>query len=218
MILQEFLDYRKTCPVCQNRLTTSFHSHRKQSSKTYDNRFMAIFNLTPLNKAGKDFKVGYGFGFTDLSFVVEFFTKAEELLYNKTDQFLIDRFKELHNNLRIYRFYRDCDSCRQYRYVSTEVKLDFKNSVYYNLDVGHEIMSFSQPINDGYRVYHLVDIINSDEGPNPSAVLFFCKSSFDRKSLQLDMPAEAIRLDLPFIPITSPEEMAKRFSNLMPFV
>ena len=217
MNLREFIDFRKFCPICESQLTTSFHSHRKQTIRIQGNQLIAIFKVDSLPKSSTVFKAGYAFDFNVNNFAIEFWDKTDIHCYDSVSKFYMDRFLELHNNLRVFRFHRDCTYCNQYCYNSTSLKFDFRNGTYSNLNLANECITMSQPIEDGYRIYYLVNISNTDFGPDPCAKLFTYKSSFKRTNLKLDMPAESMTVELPHVNITSADAIMNRFSNLLVF-
>lgn len=219
MNLQEFLDFRKYCPVCSTQLVTSFHSHRKQAIRLQNNRLEVIFKVAPLTRSSTDFKAGYAFDFTTPNFSVEFYDKSDIHQYDQVHKFYIDRFMEMHKNLRKFRFYRDCTYCSQYAYVSTNIELDFRTATISEIKLGWEELCVSKDLEDTFQIYRIFNLHNYDNavGRQPYTHLSVCKSDFNRKSIRLDMPAESLHIDLPLVPITEPEEMVERFSKLLVF-
>jgi len=223
MNLQEFLDFRKFCPVCETQLVTSFHSHRKQTVRNQNNKLEVIFKVEPLPKSSTVFKAGYAFDFTTPGFVVEFYDKNDIHLYDMVHKFYMDRFMELHKNLRTFRFYRDCTYCNQYSYLSTAVEMDFKTSTYGPLTVAFEELGMSKETEEDYQIFRITNVHSLDDFGRranvsaPFTMLRVCRSSFERKSIRLDMPAESMTVKLPLVSIIDPEAMVDRFSKLLVF-
>src|SRR5271169_3011569 len=101
MNLGEFIGHRSHCPLCGTALVTGFHSNRKQSISYEENRASISFKLDGLNQFQKEY-----------------------VYHNVAPAFLIDRFKELHKNLKIFRFYRGCTSCEEYAYGSKQFDIN----------------------------------------------------------------------------------------------
>lgn len=156
MNLREFLDYRKTCPLCGNDLSIIFHSQKKQTIRIEDGRLLIVFRLDALKKKQIDYKVGYSFGYNDNSCYVEFYTKDNKRFDNDIPDFLIKRFKELDRNLVSYKFYRHCSKCCCYNYCSSGFHLYFKEARTNNLMVSTEYFGMNLKLGiDDYKVYKL---------------------------------------------------------------
>jgi hypothetical protein len=231
MNLKEFLNYRKICPLCDSLLTTYLHSKKRQSIKYENNRVTVIFPLIPLKKNGKGtdyksnflFKVGYSFGLEDNSFCVEFYDKNLFRYEKETPRFLIDRFKELNQNLKDLRFYRVCNGCQRYNYISFSFKIDLKNNTLKPWRLRSEYFGFIQnyggALDDKYRVYRMTNwySLGSDTENESWINYWITKRPFDA---QFDIPMpipEVTFLHLPLIPFVSREETLNRIKKLILF-
>lgn len=219
MNLQEFLDFRKYCPVCTTQLTTYFHSHRKQAIKYQDNRLVSIFEVDSLHKSATTFKAGYAFDFLTPTFGMEFWTTDDIQAYEAVPFFFLNRFMELHQNLRKFRFYRDCKFCNQYRYVSSNIEMDFKTATTSPIKIGWETTCVSKPVQDQFQIYNLLSLYNYDveTDKKPYTVAHTIRSNFKRVNLNLDMPAEAMKIMLPLLQLDKPEEVMDRIDKLLVF-
>jgi hypothetical protein len=155
MNLQQFIDYRKNCPICDQQLKLVFHSKKRQSHRYEDGRLIFLFDLLPLKKKQQHYKVGYSFGLEDNSYYIEFFTKDGKRFDDEAPDFLIERFKELDKNLLAYRFFKYCPNCSCYNYFSNNFLL--KKIYTRSLDVETEYIGMSQPIVNKYKIYKLLN-------------------------------------------------------------
>jgi hypothetical protein len=156
MNLQEFLDYRRTCPLCGNDLSITFHSLRKQTIRIEEGRLLIVFRLDAIKKKQIDYKVGYSFGYNDNSCYVEFYTKDDKRFDNDAPMFLINRFKELDKNLLSYKFYRHCARCCCYNYCSNGFHLYFKEATTGDLRIDSEYIGMHVKLGaDDYKIYKL---------------------------------------------------------------
>lgn len=159
MNLKEFINFRRNCPSCNTPLVTSFHSKRKQKHRYEENRIVVLFDLKSLKKGQAHFKAGYSFGLEDNSFYVDFYTQDEELIEDQTHFFLMERFKDLDNNLGAYTFYRSCDNktCNRYFYASSSFNTDYKSCSIGDLDIFTEFVVLIQPTPDGYKICRMTN-------------------------------------------------------------
>lgn len=172
-----------------------------------------------MNKSSTVFKAGYAFDFNTLTFGVDFWTKDDIHCYDHVSKFYMDRFMEMHQNLRKFRFYRDCGYCNQYRYVSSNIEMDFQTATITPIKLGWENCCVSKPVQNQYQIYNLLSLYNYDviTDKQPYTVVHTIRSNFNRKSIQLDMPAEAMKIMLPLLPLDKPDEVADRVDKLLVF-
>ncbi len=212
MNLQEFIDYRQSCPMCNNTLSTGFVSKRRQNIRYEDHSMTVYFPLDGLNNNQKDYKVSYSFGMKDQSLRVEFYTEQGEKYYNISHMFLIDRFRQLHSNLKLYKFYRGCTSCRQYSYGSQNFDINLSTSTYGDLKVWAEELTVTQQDQLGgqsHRNYKLTNIYGEDK-----SYLYFWKSTWQNFDLNYLPPSTSSCLTLPIVPLDLVFE-AKEFKDKM---
>lgn len=199
MNLQEFIDYRLLCPMCNSRLSTGFVSKRRQNIRLEENNMTVYFPLEGINVGQKDYKVSYSFGLKDQSICVEFYTLQGDKFYNVSHMFLIDRFKQLHTNLKLYKFYRGCTVCHQYSYGSQNFDIDLSEATYGDLKVWSEELTVTQQDQSGkerHRNYKLTNIYGEDK-----SYLYFWKSNWQNFDLNYLPPSSASYLILPIVPL-----------------
>jgi hypothetical protein len=224
MNLKEWLNYRKNCPICQAPLTTYLHSSKKQGIKWEDGRMVIVFPLYSLDKKKtSDYKVGYSFHLTENQFCIEFYTK-EGLRIEKDTQFhLINRFKSLNENLKNYKFYRQCNGCKRYQYSSDIFKFNFKT---FSLDfeenfiVSSEYLGLIQTMKTGsktpFRIYRLDNFYAKIE---MGTCLTYWNSLYPHGILSdCAVPDNARYVILPLIPFISEEDTLNRIKKLLVFL
>ena len=172
MNLQEFINYKTICPICQvpDRLRMKFHSDRTQHYTCNDDEFivkMVLKNITGKNprtgNTGHIYKAGYHFNLHQPQFSVEFYDAYDTHFADKNSLVVQKSFLELHGNLQIrkYSFYKIC-KCLQYEYHSQPFSLDLKKCTYPDLQIVSEIFYLEQPIDVGYRVFKLKNILSEN--------------------------------------------------------
>jgi len=219
MNLQEFIDYRKICPLCEYPLKLSFHSRKQQTVKYEDNRMLFLFQLNGLKKNQIDYKVGYSFGLKDNSFYVEFYTRDEKRFENDSPEFLRIRFKELNTNLGKYCFYKHCANCECYNYSSNYFLIPLNIVHIEDIAISTEYIGMAQPFKEGFKVYKLLtDHINFKStllfGRHKSDLIVksdYGMVNFLNTSYSLDMIQTAP------IKFSSKEETMNRISKLLIF-
>lgn len=210
MNLRDFLNYRTNCPLCDSTMITYFHSRRQQSIKYEDGRLSVSFLLNAVGKKQTNYKGAYSFGMDDNSFRIEFYTKDDVHYYDRSPDFLISRFKELHKNLKDFRFFRDCKHCFAYRYVSSFFDFDYETSTIEHLRVSQENVILTHKMNDeSYRIFRLNNslLINESE-------LTFWKSTTKAHNLQ-SFETSGTVFCLPLIPFVSKEKTIARLNDLI---
>lgn len=222
MKLREFLHYRKSCPICDDPLTVTFHSERRQKIRYQDDRLLILFPLDKIKKHQQNYKVGYSLGLDDNSLGVEFYTMNEERYCNNSPLFLITRFKELDQNLQDYKIYKHCHSCNSYNYASDYMTLDYKKCSFGELTIHTEYVIVTKPANNGLKVFKLLNYYKSKEtflnyGIVPTKAHYNLLSpkyivGSGVKSLDLDN-----NIHTSLIPFTSPDEVANRLDKLILF-
>jgi len=218
MNLYDFLEYRKVCPICDTQLVTSFHSEKSQKIRMEDNRLVVIFHLTSLKKKHIDYKVGYSFGLSDDSFQTEFYTKDDKRFENDTPLFLMERFRELDKNLKGYRFYKSCYSCRRYKYSSSRFDLDLRLNRIKNLEIITESICLVNPGSSGQRKIFRMDNV-FDTNCNDGHTWLSCWDATHETDGLIDysVPTAALSIQLPIIPFISKEETTERIKTLLTF-
>lgn len=216
MNLKEFIKHREYCPICDTQLITEFHSSRKQTVKLEEHRFVVFFALDGSKAGQKPYTMSYSFDLTNLSFQVEFYTKDRSTRFETAHDFLLNRFRELHKNLKQFQFVRKCSFCRKYRYSTDKFQLDLKTATHPNLGVWSEDFGLVHLLGGKHehRIFKLRNVYG--EG---SSTLIFCKGQPYDAEVEYNLPKwqPATELKLPIIPFISKEETTQRLNNLIIF-
>jgi hypothetical protein len=173
------------------------------------------FPLDSLKEGQKDYRTAYSFGMHDNSFEAEFYTKEGVHFEKAAPTFLLERFRELHKNLKVYKFFRGCSLCRMYAYGSQQFDIDLRLSIFGEINVWSEKALLSSPLEEGHRVYSLTNFLVEDR----SEVRVW--KTDDVKMLHgyweiTPMGADHIKMNTVF-PLTAPKETAARLSKLLIF-
>lgn len=215
MNLKEFIDHKQYCPICDTQLITEFHSSRKQTVKIEEHRFVVFFALDGLKASQKPYAVSYSFDLSDLSFQVEFYTKDRSSRFETAHDFLLNRFKELHKNLKQFQFARVCTFCKRYQYATNKFQMDLKTATHPELRIQSEYFGLLHPLEGKvYRIYRLQNSYDDNK-----SVLTFWKGPPDEADMYYNIlpwkkPTE---LKLPLIPLVYNEETTKRINSLLIF-
>jgi hypothetical protein len=218
MNLQEFINYRKHCPICESQLITQFHSSRKQNIKYENNKLSVFFSLPPLSRKQKTYKVAYSFSLQEFSLAIEFYSKDGATWYhNKAEGFLRKRFLDLHLNLEKtrFRFLRECTSCTQYSYYSNFFNINLRSASFENLFLHSESVGLTTALaEEGLnRIFRLVNIISEKK-----TYLFFWKGPVGDACVWLPIGIKGVtKIESPLIPFVSKEETTNRLQKLIIF-
>jgi hypothetical protein len=194
--LREFIRHGEICPICSAKTSFSFHSKRRQSFRYEEDRLIVLFPLEAIKKGQSDYKVGYSFGLDDDSLRIEFYSKDEKRMDDRTPMFLIDRFRELNKNLGIYTWVKSCP-CERYGCTSQSFSLDRVDSIP-SIELSNEFWTFSY---NG----KFIDMVNLYATRQTAVV---CRKNYD------DIGSS---FNIPLIPFISLEETSARLQNLIPF-
>lgn len=214
MNINQFLSYRDHCPLCGNKLNIIFHSHKSQKIRFEEDRLNVLFNLDGLKKKHMDYKVGYSFSLEDNSFRIEFYTKDERRFDIDSPLFLINRFKELNNNLKGYHIYKHCLMCWCYWYGSEYLNLDFSKAEVEDFLIEKEYFGLTAPADDNsIKVFKLMNYYNT----NKSAISCFIGFSAREAISDYSIPANASQFTLPLIRFVSKEETMDKIKKILLF-
>jgi hypothetical protein len=222
MNLQEFIDGRTHCPICNTVLVTQFISGRKQKTRIENDRFVVIFVMKPMQVNQPDYEVGYSFNPKDNSFHIEFYTEWDHKTH--VPMHLIEKFREFHTNLLrstngSCRFIRKCTFCNRYSRSSTHFNLELKagkiDTLFWDgLQIAYESFGLCIPIGEEYKIMHLSNF----HVPEPqSRIVWFRSFTHDYARLDVSLPLKYSEKILPIIPFMSTEETTRRVSNLLTF-
>lgn len=171
MNLKEFITYRNNCPICNDKLSTFFHSEKQQSFKYEEDRMVVIFRMDGLKKHQINYKVGYSFGPEDNSWQVEFYNQDGIRFEKDSPYHLMDKFRELNKNLGLYKFYRVCTApkCHRYNYSTNQFSLKYKRHNIGDLSIKTEYIGMTMPTENGYKIFKL---LNEYASPSRSTVVY----------------------------------------------
>lgn len=215
MNLCEFLDYRRSCPIClATTLTTAFQSKKRQVIREENGRFLVLLNMDAIKKHHNSYKVGYSIDRANNQFCIEFYTKDDEWIEKESPIHLINRFKIFDKNQREYKIYKYCGNCNRYNYTSNKLTIDYKTCSIGELEINTEFFGLTQPINEGYKIYKLINRYFVNE-----SVLFYTKADDEFLAQEhihmVTHPMDII--SLPIIKFTSKDEIINRISKLLVF-
>lgn len=218
MNLQEFIDYRSHCPLCDIALITLFN-FRKQNIKYQDNKATIIYDLSSLKKGVQSIKIGYVFGLKDNFIYIEFYNKDGKIL-NVIPLSYIKRFKDfdanISNNER-FSFSRSCKFCKKYFLKTFYFAIDYKTQSISPLKIFKETFGFIIPTHNQFKTI----ILNNYFDPLKSNIKWW--RSYNEDNVELEFFASKFYLtdiseiDLAFIPFISKEETIKRLDTLLIF-
>ena len=227
MNLQEWLNYHKNCPLCAAPLTTYLHSTKRQAIKWEEGRMVVVFDLLSIDRRSSsrmrgEYKIGYSFHLTENQFCIEFYNKDGIRIEKEVQPHLMDKFKSLDSNLKIYRFYQQCNSCKRYHYSSGAFKLNLKDATLHfkeSFIVSSEYFGLIQAMEQGsktpFRIYRLLNCYTEKE--IGSHLTYWCTSIPHGTLSDWTVPNEATFLDLPLIPFVSEDDTLDRIKKLIVF-
>lgn len=213
MNLQEFINLRQNCPMCETSLVSRFIMDRHQPLKMENGRLVAIKTMKSLKNYQHDYKIGYSFGLTDNTFQIEFYTEWDTSIC--VPLHLIDKFKEFHHNMHDnFYFARQCVFCNKYESYSNEIILNLKNLTFGNLSLKFEIFMFATRLDDSWRV---MELQNNYAEQKSYLALGKPTSMTTESSIGIRNGVSGKWSELPLIPFVSKEETKERLQNLICF-
>lgn len=220
MNLQEFIDSRTHCPICNTALVTQFISSRKQKIRFEDNRFVVIFVMKPMGVNQPDYEVGYSFNPNDNTFFIEFYSEWDHR--KQVPVHMLEKFMDFHNNLMSEgscKFYRRCTFCNRYSKASIPFKPQFKTGtldtgIFDGLQIAYESFGLTLPTEDGFKIMFLSNF----HSPIEQSIIKWFRAE-DESSARTDymLPSKHLEVKLPLIPFVSKEETSRRVNNLLTF-
>lgn len=220
MNLQEFIDHRTHCPICDTALITQFISPRKQKIKLENDRFVVQFVMKAMSTNQPDYEVGYSFNPRDNTFFIEFYSEWDHK--NHVPMHMLEKFREFHNNLTSEgscKFYRRCTFCNRYSKASTPFKPQFKTGtldtgMFDGLQIAYESFGLTLPTEDGFKIMFLSNFYSPIE---QSELMWF--RAEDESSARVDymIPAKHSKVIVPLVPFVSKETTTKRVDTLLMF-
>jgi len=215
MNLQEFINLRSHCPMCDTQLITRFVSSRQQTTRIIENRFVAIHTLKALKNDQQDYQVGFSFSLENDSFCIEFYTEWDTA--NMVPLHLIDKFKLFYKNTNgpNYRFARHCMFCHKYITYSSVVDFDLKVCKTGDLKQHTEIFIFTLPGESNYKV---IELTNSFKD-KPTSELRWWKTDNEAYARvdRVAPPNHSLLSDLSLIPFVSKDKTRDRLNGLITF-
>ena len=216
MNLQEFIDERTMCPICNTALVTQFISSRKQKIKLENDRFVVVFVMKALSANHPDYEVGYAFNPKDNTFHIEFYSEWDH--YKHVPMHMIDKFKDFHKNLGVCKFIRKCAFCNRYSKSSISFDLNFKTGTldtkfYDGLQTAYESFGLTLPAEDGFKIMFL----NNFNTMGKSEIFWFRSDMESSARIDWMLPQKHNKVIVDMIPFISKEDTTKRINNLLTF-
>lgn len=217
MILQEFINLRKNCPMCDAGLITKFDAGRKSKHRLENDRLISVLVMRGMRSCEPDYEVGYSFGLNDNSLAIEFYNEWD--MRNHASTYMCDLFKKFHSNMKGIRwhFTRTCGFCFKYEISTKPIEIDLKTATFTPLEVEDETFVWAFPTEDGQHRYILLDNHRNDANTENISELCWWRSDADYRVEWPVPPNYSIKRDLPLIPFISEEETGRRVSNLLIF-
>lgn len=198
--------------MCGTALITKFSS-RKQKSKLEDDRYISVFTMRGMSVNDQDYEVGYSFGITDTSLMIEFYNEWD--MRNHASTYMCNLFKKWHANMRTaaHRFVRTCGFCFKYEMDSKPIDIDLHTAKYSEIEKDDETFVWSAKTEDGFKFI----LLDNYSDPRPQSEVCCWRSETDYK-VESPAPARAnIIRDLPQIPFISKDETGERLKKLLIF-
>jgi len=211
MNLDDFLQYRDVCPLCNEKLQLVFHSKKRQNIKYEENNILITFPMDSLNKNDKSYKVGFSFNPKNNSFFIEFFTARGEKIEIISSS-ILKKFLSFNTNLGAYKFYKFCRNCTNYHYESNYFKLNLQALNIGELTVNKERFYMLKPWQDGYKEFELLN----DYVTNKS-LLGIMNTDVNRRMYNFEHASEPDMLELSLLKFVSKDEMISRIDKLILF-
>ena len=208
MNCSEFLDYRTTCPFCNNRLITKFRSNsgRTELLNYEENRLIANVKMDSLNVGGVSYLVGYSFGLKDNSFMVEISQDNNRSKYRDSVPLsLLRMYNEFTNNIVPFRMIQGCGYCARYMYSTLPIVL---GSATYDLSL--YIETFLLQHNKG--LIKLVSTFDGNNSPSNSEI-----STYPYVNIWSHTYSEP-EARTTYIPFVSNDETFERVHSLLAFL
>lgn len=158
MNLQEFLNYRSACPLCDKSLSIFFRSNRKQQHFIKYDKHIFQFNLpnTQMFPSLNDVKVRFIVDPTDNTFQLTYVHGIDNQHIDPTAD-IKDRFESFNKNLKSSRFWVVCKNCNNYMYRSNVFLPDIECLSIIPLIIEYEDFNISYSVNDGYKTLKIIN-------------------------------------------------------------
>lgn len=215
MNLQEFINYRELCPICDSPIKFSFHSRKKQRKILEDNRHVIMFELRGLKKNQKNIFFGYSINSETNDFFIDFYSSDKNRLTDQVNMSLIERFKEYYSNAGSFRASLECNSCFRYSLISEPIEIDFESKQILPIEISTEyfgLVTNEKDEHHNYGVYRLTNYFKANES---KLVYFKCDNVYGAELYQI--PYGESYIELPLIKFVSYKETTNRVSKLLTF-
>lgn len=215
MNLQEFINYRELCPICDSQIKFSFHSRKKQRKILEDNRYVIMFELRGLKKNQKNSNFGYSINPVTNDFFIDFYSSDKNRLTDKVNISLIERFKEYYSNAGSFRASLECNSCFRYSLISDPIEMDFESKQILPIEIWTEyfgLVTSDKDFDNNHSIYRLTNYYKNN---NSNLVYFKCDDAYGAELYQntYDKP----HMEIPLIKFVSYKETTNRLSKLLTF-
>jgi hypothetical protein len=202
-----FLSYKNNCPICSSELNVLLHSRRKQKCIKYYDYVSIIFDLKDLYIKDNSHKIIFNFYYNN-KLEIQFANKNGNVYKNPTEH-ILNKFKQLNENLKQYNLFVYCDKCKCYCYESDDFTID-PNLLKCDLDiiVSYESFSLYKESGEYKYTYH----ISNDYSINKSYVDVL-KIDKSLKSI-----GTTVELNLDIISFTNSNYIMNRIDKLITFI
>lgn len=220
MSLKEFLEFRKECPICNNpNLSTYFTSKKNQEHLLDSDCYTIKMPLLDLSHQRQG-DICYSFSLNDDTFWIDFCDKQGNEMRDHCPNSFLKRFIKLSSNMRIQYFYKLCDSCKRYNYISSSFVFDLKSGTTTAkfkeaIEIDTEYLGLFQKRENDYKLFRIINYFDKCK----SSVEYGFDDKLDSLSTDSAIPNEPnfYTLEMPMISFTSEEKMIDRLSKLIVF-
>lgn len=202
--LQEFINYRKTCPVCGSNLSLHFHSLRKQKIRYENDRVIAIFEIDSFQYTSEkrtEYQAIYSLSLFDNTFYIDFKLPHDKYI-DSIPISIINKFKKFNNNLRDYKFIKKCNGLCGYGYCSDNINLNLKTQLF-NVNLNTEDFDLTHTKDNKTTRLKLIN----NYSVNVSAI-YYGEKQFNNIDVLITK----------LIPFVSVEETTNRLEKLLIFI
>lgn len=214
MNLQEFIDHRSICPICNTPTVLTFHSQKKQKLVSEYGNHVFIFEMRGLQKKQQVYQVGFSFNPATYDFNIEFYTDKKRL-DDRINLTVIERFKEFYENLGVFKMHLHCKECYRYSLISDPVELDFQTCKMEPLTIFTEYFGLSSSEEEDGNDRSIYRLTNYPKDNISNLVYFKSDGVFAAELYQKGFNYPY--LELPLIKFISSLETTNRLNKLLIF-
>lgn len=166
MNLNQFVNYRPSCPLCSQPLILTFLSNKRKLITNDQQQLLAFFNLTISSTPKHPYRMSINFEQFSNYFTIDFYKKylpTSNPLNTKSPPLTVFPVELIHATMKFmslvkpYKFFNSCSMCLDYHAASNPISLDFDNNTFPPLNTELECFSFHQQLDDQYMFIKLVN-------------------------------------------------------------